>query len=140
MYYDIKDNIYSNEPPKNSVSSVNSKIFSNFTNEDDYFIESSYINEDLNNVLKPNNINVDNLAIKPFIEYDEKNIRNPQYITYIDHPNIILDSKEEKEETKEKEEKDEEELKNLNMISKVYFGSITIIGLYIFFKLLQRSR
>lgn len=112
----------------------------NFTNEDDYYIEGSYVSEtDLHNLTTPNNTFVDNLAIKPLIEYDEKNIRNPQYITYIDHPNIIVDDTEKAEEKEEKEEENGE-LQNLNVISQIYFGSITIIGLYIFFKLLQRSK
>lgn len=110
--------------------------------EDDYFIENEYIYENdfifekLNyHSFTPEIIHSskDILAIKPMIDYEENNHINPQYITYLDHPNIIVE-KEKEEEEKKKESND------LNILSQIYFGSITIIGLYIFFKLLQRSK
>jgi hypothetical protein len=116
----------------------------NYNTSNDYFIEDEYIFEKSNyNSFTPqiDNTNQNNLAIKPMIEYDEINRNNPQYITYMDHPNIIIENEREKEkkEKKENNEKEKEEYE-LNIISQIYFGSITIIGLYIFFKLLQRSK
>ena len=111
--------------------------------EDDYFIENEYIYENDFIFEKPNyhsftpetnHSSKDILAIKPMIDYEENNRNNSQYITYLDHPNIIIEKEKEEEEEKEKETND------LNILSQIYFGSITIIGLYIFFKLLQRSK
>ena len=104
----------------------------------DYFIEDNYYaftKNEFNNFTPESNYS-NNLAIKPIIEYDERNMNSSQYITYINHPNIIFDDI---SDNKNDDSDDNNDIKNLNIISQIYFGSLTVIGLFIFFKLLQRS-
>lgn len=111
--------------------------------EDGYFIEDEFIFEKNNcNIFIPEETNNqdNNLAIKPVIEYDETNKNDLKYITYIDHPSINKDNSEKNESNEKNEKNESNDIYEMNLISQIYFGSITVIGLYILFKLLQRSK
>ena len=117
-----------------------------YIKEDDYFIEDSYTNEHNNFFFfEPTNNtdNIDNnLVIKKMVYDDNNQEKNPQFITYIDHPNINIDNEilEIKTTQKDDDKEDKNDCYDLNIISHIYFGSITVVGLYIIFKMLQRSK
>jgi hypothetical protein len=76
------------------------------------------------------------LAIQEHYEYDGTPKSNiPQYITYMDHPTVVNV----KETVVEEEEQEKDQL-DLNTISQFYFGSLTIIGLFIVFRILQLKK
>lgn len=83
------------------------------------------------------------LAIQEYYEYDgtpQSNI--PQYITYIDHPTVVIEEKVKmtKEKARQRSNSDPDNSENLNMMNQFYFGSLTVIGLFIIFRILQLKK
>ena len=76
------------------------------------------------------------LAIKKTYIDEDQVSNNAQYITYMDHPTIVV----EEENEIEQENREQKDKMDLNIISQFYFGSLTVIGLFIVFRLLQLKK
>lgn len=78
------------------------------------------------------------LAIHEHYEYDETRKSNmPHYVTYSKDTTYSQSVDSDSESEEEEEKKDE---MKLNFISQFYFGSLTIIGLFIVFRILRLKK
>lgn len=104
------------------------------------FLDISNYSDNYTDYISNEPITETHLAIQEQYEYDGTPRSDiPQYITYIDHPTIVVEEKETEinVNTNSEEEEEREEKENLNFVSQFYFGSLTIIGLFIVFRILQ---
>lgn len=81
------------------------------------------------------------LAIHEHYDYDETRESNmPHYITYEEDSTYTKSLHKENEAEEEKEEEEEKDNNKLNLLSQFYFGSLTIIGLFIVFRILRLKK
>ena len=109
------------------------------------FINVSSLTESNYTSFTPSLENDTHLAIQESYEYDDnRGVVIPQYITYIDHPNIIIEDNDEDISTFNFNEGEQKELRkddfDLIFLSQFYFGSLTVIGLFIIFRILQLKK
>jgi hypothetical protein len=136
-----------------SISSVNEPTTLEDTRNSliEQISNNRYVNVNVNdfqNIISDNgNYNIENSNTQKIIletSYINDDQKYPSIVSYIDHPNINKNMNEndidEKDINKEFLEKIENKNPKWDVITTVYVSSISVIGLYLMFKIIQKSK